>query len=976
MRLRTAIILVLCGFALGPLLLVMGANLPAVLQRLEQTSQQESLMALQNEQFALQVRVGGLRERVASLAILPGVRDIIGAPGADAISAEQARRRFAEVVAKWFADRPEAMEIRLLDRAGQDRLHLQRQGGENFVPLTGSRHIDYESAEFCRLALAAPAGTVRVGEVEVDKGDDAPHRYVLSLVTPVIDGRGAVVGGLACRLDISRFLHDYARFYWAVSGEGASHAHETAVGHHHDVHNHEGESVMFPGLDPLLVGRKAVIWNAADGGRVAWQPVSFNPDGPVTLWLGHPVDRSALTAWLQAQKLRLLAFVVLLIAAVLLLAGRVGALVERWRRELLSGLSAVFEGERPPEFRWHDFHELRQLAGELNGLGLRYEEMRAARRRAEEELRQSNSRLEETVERRTAELFATNEQLNEEVEERSRAEEELLRHRDHLEELVRQRVIELSETNERLELEIVQRRRAQDSLRENEERLRTILDSVDIGIFIVDQESRAILYANPAAAAMIGASEASVLPGLFCHDFFCLHKEEGYCPCVARGKPIHQAARTLRRVDGSPLEVLKTVIPIRMNNRACLLENLTDITELKRVSEHNQALQTQLLQSQKMEAVGVLAGGVAHDFNNLLTVIHGSAELALARTEAEAPGRRYLAQIKETTERAGNLIRQLLLFSRSQPVTRTVLALNGVVENLLKMLGRLIGEDITIETALAPDLWPIRGDAGTLEQVLMNLALNGRDAMTGGGVLRIVTENVQLDAMAAAVLPEARAGRFVVLAVADTGSGIDAEQLPRIFEPFYTTKAAGKGTGLGLAVVYGIVKQHDGWIAVASEPGQGATFKVFLPATSAGAVTAVAATEKTVPRGKGERILVVEDEELVRRLMEETLSAGGFEVFSAASVEEALALYQRLAGRVDLLVSDVVLPGHRNGLDLADALRREQPRLPVLLSSGYTDRRSRWPLIVERGFAFLQKPFSTTALLQAVAETLQGQDRT
>ncbi|MDH3393327.1 MAG: ATP-binding protein, partial [Desulfobulbaceae bacterium] len=515
------------------------------------------------------------------------------------------------------------------------------------------------------------------------------------------------------------------------------------------------------------------------------------------------------------------------------------------------------------------------------------------------------------------------------------------------------------------------RKHAQDSVRKNEARLRVILDSVPIGIFIVDRDKRTITYANPAAASMIGAESPVVLHGSQCHSYFC-EKNTDNCPCLDKDAGFDQADITLQRLDGSPLSVLKTIIPLTIADRPCLLESITDITELTRMSSQNQALQEQLLQSQKMEAVGVLAGGVAHDFNNLLTIIQGSAELAMLATDEERAEFRYLGQIKETTERAGNLVRQLLLFSRTQPMTLSVLSLNNVVENLLKMLKRLIGEDVDVITELDDDIWPMEGNAANIEQLVMNLTVNGRDAMENGGKLYIRTRNVEFTGKSVpATVPEARPGRFVCLEVQDSGGGIAKETLKHIFEPFFTTKEAGKGTGLGLAVVYGIVKQHDGWIDVASEEGQGTSFKIYLPCSTAGLDEEEKASDAVVLRGDGRRVLVVEDEDTLRDLIADTLEHNGFKVFQAVNVAEALEIFEQEKGKFDLLFSDVVLPGEQNGIQLADVVQGKRPEMPVILSSGYTDQKSQWSIIDERGFAFLQKPFNIGELGRMVYDVLE-----
>lgn len=400
-----------------------------------------------------------------------------------------------------------------------------------------------------------------------------------------------------------------------------------------------------------------------------------------------------------------------------------------------------------------------------------------------------------------------------------------------------------------------------------------------------------------------------------------------------------------------------------------VVNTLAGIIQRKKAEEEKEKIQAQLLQAQKMEAIGTLTGGVAHDFNNLLTAIQGYTELAMREVDEADPLYMDLKQVLRAAGRAAGLTRQLLLFSRKQPMELTPLNINQTVDSLLKMLNRLIGEDIAIKTDLEPDLWTVRANEGKIEQVIMNLAGNARDAMPEGGELIIKTENVTLDEDYCKVIPESRPGKFVYLSVADTGVGMDKEILQRIFEPFFSTKEV--GTGLGLSVVYGIVKEHEGWINVYSEPGQGSTFKVYLPAFY---VEPEDETEETVSlqelRGRGERILLVEDEEGVREFVRRALSENGYVVFEATSAEEALDIFERAKGRFRLVFSDVVLPDE-SGLQLVDQLLFRKPELRVLLSSGYADQKSQWPVICERGFRFLQKPYALPDLLRAIREAVE-----
>jgi signal transduction histidine kinase len=414
---------------------------------------------------------------------------------------------------------------------------------------------------------------------------------------------------------------------------------------------------------------------------------------------------------------------------------------------------------------------------------------------------------------------------------------------------------------------------------------------------------------------------------------------------------VHERADVQRDATGQPVSFIGVV---------------QDITDRKQAEEALKTAEEQLRQSQKMEAVGRLAGGVAHDFNNLLSIITGRSELLLRHREMAAPMRRDVELIHRTADRAASLTRQLLAFSRKQVLQPKVLELNTVVANMGRMLRRVIGEDVDLVIVARPGVARVNADPGQIEQVLLNLAVNARDAMPGGGRLTIETADIDLDEEHARLHPGVGPGRHVLLAVTDTGVGMEPEVRERIFEPFFTTKEVGKGTGLGLSTVYGIVQQSGGTIWVYSEPGQGTTFKIYLPSVSEAALEADQPPEP--PRGGSETVLLCEDEADLRELTRDVLEAYGYRVIQAGDGREALEVAAGFQGQIDLLLTDVVMP-RMNGSELARALTRDR-NVRVLYMSGYTETS------LVRGDAapggFLQKPFSPVVLARAVRERLDS----
>jgi|GEM_PF-4893707 len=398
--------------------------------------------------------------------------------------------------------------------------------------------------------------------------------------------------------------------------------------------------------------------------------------------------------------------------------------------------------------------------------------------------------------------------------------------------------------------------------------------------------------------------------------------------------------------------------------------------ELQSTKENLQELDEQLRQSQKLEAIGQLAGGIAHDFNNQLAIIRGYVDMVIDQVSPNTRIHDQLNHISQAVIRSSKLTGQLLMFSSKQPVETRALDLNQTISDLQSMFDRLLGEDIAVRLDLQEDVWTVFADAGNLDQVLTNLAVNARDAMPEGGVLTIRTRNVELDVRESMHWPEAKPGSYVCFSISDTGVGMDAETKARLFEPFFTTKGPGKGTGLGLSVVYGIVQAHGGWIDVATELGKGTVFSIYLPAfdgTKEEKPQTNIAKSHDQLQGHGEHILLVEDETALREMKTQILSTRNYEVIACESLEETLNKIENDNITFDLLLSDVVLPDGR-GTDLAYILTQDHPNLPVVLVTGYTDERADWDRAQEAGWPILQKPVSVSKLLESIREALDSPD--
>ncbi len=520
------------------------------------------------------------------------------------------------------------------------------------------------------------------------------------------------------------------------------------------------------------------------------------------------------------------------------------------------------------------------------------------------------------------------------------------------------------EANIRTEQEML---RSVQAILASEVRYRRLFETAQDGILILDAETGQVVDANPFMKELLGYSQEEFLMrklweiGPFKGE---VASKITFAELQHKDR-IHYEGLPLETKDGRRVEVEFISNSYFVDKKRFIQCNIRDITERRK-------LEAQFRQSQKMEAIGQLAGGVAHDFNNILAVIQMQADLLKNASDSSPAQLDFANEISAATQRAATLTRQLLLFSRKEILQLRDLDLNESINNMTKMLRRTLGEDVNMQFKFAMQPLFIHADAGMMDQVLMNLAVNARDAMPKGGRLVIETSAAEFDESVRAQSALARPGSFVCLSVSDTGCGIPAENLPRIFEPFFTTKEVGKGTGLGLATVFGIVQQHQGWINVYSEVGQGTTFRIYLPRLAKMSEQKNELPVSAPVRGGDETILLVEDDAFLRASVHKTLSQLGYRVLEAFNGVEALEMWKQHRDEIKLLLTDLVMPGGINGKELGERILKENPKLNVIYTSGYSAEIAGKDFPLEEGVNFLTKPFQAQKLAQIIRDNLDA----
>ena len=523
---------------------------------------------------------------------------------------------------------------------------------------------------------------------------------------------------------------------------------------------------------------------------------------------------------------------------------------------------------------------------------------------------------------------------------------EVQRHVEELDRRVAQRTVHL--------------RAANDELRRSEERFGKAFNASPVGLAIQSLDDSAFIDVNEAFAEMAGLPRDELIGQTPAEVGLTLDFPPAVSSDLRCGRPVRNAETQIGTRDGEVRQALVSFEHITLGGQPHLLLLAQDVSERLR-------LEAQLRQAQKMEAIGQLAAGIAHDFNNVLTIIEGHASLQLGMPALPAEVAESFAQIEQAAERAAHLTRQLLAFSRRQIMRPRLLSLNATIRDLAAMLRRLLSENVTLRCDLPHDLPMIFADQTSVEQVVMNLVLNARDAITKGGEIRISTSAVGIDAASCPPESDRRAGDYVCLCVSDTGAGMDEPTRGRIFEPFFTTKETSQGSGMGLATVHGIVHQHEGWIEVATQPGEGSTFQIFLPASA----TEVPAVAPPKPARGGQTILVAEDDPALRSLVKNVLLHHDYRVLEAENAEAAFDLWRDQRDRIDLLLTDMVMPGPASGLDLAQRLQGERPQLKVIYTSGYSAELFASDVTLEEGRNYLPKPYLSNKLIDVLRNALE-----
>jgi two-component system, cell cycle sensor histidine kinase and response regulator CckA len=546
-----------------------------------------------------------------------------------------------------------------------------------------------------------------------------------------------------------------------------------------------------------------------------------------------------------------------------------------------------------------------------------------------------------------------------------RVKEDILKAQAELENRVAGRTQELYRANEQLKEEISERKQAEQNLQESITLQLALLENLPVGVIIVNPANRKIEFVNDFVAAMYGAQAEDII-GHKCHSLICPAAENA-CPVIDLHQEVDNSEREILCTDGGRRPILKSVKRIQIHGQERLLECFIDITDRKRTEEEKRKLEFQLLQSQKLESLGTLAGGIAHDFNNLLMGIQGYASLMMMELDINHAYYKQLKHIEEQVQSAADLTRQLLGFARAGKYEMRPININEIIKKTSSMFGRT-RKELVIHEKYEMNLRTVEADWSQIEQVLLNLYVNAWHAMPSGGDLYLETGNVTVDHSHAAIYA-VHSGNYVIFSITDTGTGMDDTTIKRIFDPFFTTKGMGRGTGLGLAMVYGIIKGHNGFIEVSSKPGQGSTFTIYIPASERKAVEEKPFAEKKILGS--DTILLVDDEPIVLEVSTKLLESLGYTIHAMNSGQEAIAFYEKMKESISLIILDMIMPG-LSGSQVFERITLLNPSAKIILSSGYSIDGQAQSIMDKGCHGFIQKPFSITELSRKIREVLDN----
>ena len=908
---RLLLLMLFMATGLLPLLLNMFLNLPHVISVLESTLEENQITNLKEKLLDVNNRITRRTEGVHLLANIPGVRDLVSGQAQEMITPGFVRTRLSRVIRELFTHHQDIKNIAVMDINGRELFMMIRVKGNGFRQAGADeleikkdaiekiKSLNSKDQDFTILAINSRT-------LLKDKVYRTQH-VDITIGSPVYGNNGHISGAVAITLDITDILNRF-QFNFLVGGTGnfvySGKPHEN--GH---IHEQKAAFMQFPGLQELMRIGKPSVLRSADGKRVVWVPIISGPDPKQSIWCGAPVDYSAVQGVVKSttQRVTLIGLVIMLV--VFVIVWRLSNVADHFRAELVQALKDLLHNNTPIQLKWERPQEIKEMGQAINDLSRNYRITMEERRKAEENLKILNRRL------------------------------------------------------------------------------NMILENAAEGILELDSSGN-IEYANSAACKILGFNRYELLGNDLHSLVHYLRKDRSqypeeecpFCSAIEDGNYNLFRQDIFWRKNGEPVEVEYLTAPIFDENRHFMgmVMCIRDVTERRKAKRKAELLQAQLLQSQKMEAIGTLAGGVAHEFNNLLTAITGYGEL-LAEDMKDKP--HALKQVKclvDAASRASELTRQLLAFSRKQTPRLRIVEINELVQKQQKMLRRLIGENVELEAELDPsESLKVLADPGMIEQVLVNLIVNARDAMPDGGRITLRTGRRVMQHPNESLKTGNSPGGVVCISVEDNGSGIQEDDLKQIFTPFFTTKPAQKGTGLGLSVVWGIIEQHGGWINVESTPGKGTVFRLYLPEYGGGDVDVEAEPklESIDIAGRGRTILMLEDDEMVRNIAKEIFQSYGFEVICAENVQEAKQKFTENRSNIQLVFSDVVLPDG-NGVEFAKWVREQVPEMPVVLASGYTGANGRVEEIRKMGFPFLQKPFKVHKLLTTIDRAMKESVKT